>query len=108
LEETLAKKQLVHQLAQMRQFETALAATARRAPCLARRMRVNSKQIGISIWLGRFEIRARTHKLTDVGFQGLSRNLLLDQTITGFDPKRTSTSSGFAIYCGLPVTAETR
>jgi hypothetical protein len=29
-------------------------------------------------------------KRADVGFEGLSGNRMLDQSITGFDPKRTS------------------
>jgi hypothetical protein len=33
--------------------------------------------------------RACTHKDADVGFERLSGNRMLDQSITGFDPKRT-------------------
>jgi hypothetical protein len=30
-----------------------------------------------------------THKRADVGFEGLSGNRMLDQSITGFDPEQT-------------------
>src|SRR4029434_1575848 len=33
---------------------------------------------------------AHTHKRADVGFEGLSGNRMLDQSITGFEPKRAS------------------
>jgi hypothetical protein len=33
--------------------------------------------------------RACTHKRADVGFWGLRGNLLLDQSIAGFDPEPT-------------------
>ena len=41
--------------------------------------------------------RPCTHKRADVGFERLSGHRMLDQSITGFDPKRTDLSSGMLL-----------
>ena len=40
-----------------------------------------------------------THNRADVGFEGLSGNRMLDQSITGFDPEPTSHRCHHACEC---------
>src|SRR5215471_12245941 len=77
---------------QVDRFENVVAEIHARCAPFVSSLRVCGRSITLSspsasLRCGR--TRACTHEGADVGYRRLSRNLLLDQSIAGFDPDRT-------------------